>query len=103
MTPAATRAIANIKKICEEHLAGRYDLEIIDIYQQPTLAKGERILAVPTLIKKLPPPIRRIIGDMSDKDRVLLGLDLRPRGEKKTGTSERKLSTESHEQADEGQ
>jgi len=79
MTPAATRAIANLKKICEEHLAGRYDLEIVDVYQQPVLAKDEQILAAPTLIKKLPLPLRRLIGDMSNKDRVLLGLDLRPK------------------------
>jgi circadian clock protein KaiB len=82
MTPRSRRAIDNLKKLCEEHLAGRYDLEIIDIYQQPALAKGEQILAAPTLIKKLPEPLRRIIGDMSNKDRVLLGLDLRPQGEK---------------------
>ena len=82
MTPAATRAITNLKKICEEHLAGRYDLEIIDVYQQPVLAKDEQILAAPTLIKKLPEPLRRIIGDMSNKDRVLLGLDLRPKDAK---------------------
>lgn len=77
MTPAATRAVENIKSICEEHLAGRYDLEIVDIYQQPVLAKDEQILAAPTLIKKLPEPLRRIIGDLSKKDRVLLGLDLK--------------------------
>jgi circadian clock protein KaiB len=82
MTPAATRAINNLRKLCEEYLAGRYDLEIVDIYQQPVLAKGEQILAAPTLIKKLPTPLRRIIGDMSNKERVLLGLDLRPRGER---------------------
>ncbi len=79
MTPAATRAITNLKQICEEYLAGRYHLEIVDIYQQPVLAKDEQILAAPTLIKKLPEPLRRIIGDMSNKERVLLGLDLRPR------------------------
>src|SRR5512134_1811763 len=76
LTKASMRAIANIKKICEEHLQGRYELEVIDIYQQPVLAKGEQIIAAPTLIKKLPLPMRRIIGDMSDRDRVLLGLDL---------------------------
>ena len=78
MTPRSARAIANIKEICEEHLKGRYDLQVIDIYQQPVLAKGEQIVAVPTLIKKLPPPLRRIIGDLSDLKRVLIGLDLRP-------------------------
>ena len=77
-TPRSTRAIVNIKKICEEHLQGRYDLQVIDIYQQPVLAAGEQIIAVPTLIKKLPPPLRRIIGDLSDLERVLIGLDLKP-------------------------
>ena len=79
MTPAATRAIGNLKQICEQYLPGRYDLQIVDVYQQPVLAKDEQILAAPTLIKKLPAPLRRIIGDMSNKDRVLLGLDLQPR------------------------
>jgi circadian clock protein KaiB len=77
MTPRSTRAIARIKEICEERLQGRYDLEVIDIYQQPGLAKGEQIIATPTLIKKLPSPLRRIVGDLSNKERVLLGLDLR--------------------------
>jgi circadian clock protein KaiB len=76
-TPQSIRAIANIKNICEEHLKGRYDLEVIDLYQQPSLAKGEQILAAPTLIKRLPLPLRRIIGDMSGTERVLVGLDLR--------------------------
>jgi circadian clock protein KaiB len=79
LTPASTRAIANIKTICEEHLQGRYELEVIDIYQQPVLAKGEQIIAAPTLIKKLPLPLRKFIGDMSDSERILLGLDLRPK------------------------
>jgi len=78
-TPRSVRAINNIKKICEEHLNGRYDLEVIDIYQQPVLAQGEQIIAVPTLIKKLPTPLRRFVGDMSDVDKVLLGLDVRPK------------------------
>lgn len=77
MTPASTRAIENLRAICEEHLKGRYKLEIIDIYQHPNLAKGEQILAAPTLIKKLPSPLRRFVGDLSNKERVLLGLDLR--------------------------
>jgi len=77
LTPASTRAITNIKKICEEHLQGRYELEVIDIYQQPVLAKGEQIIAAPTLIKKLPLPLRKFIGDMSDAERILVGLDLR--------------------------
>jgi circadian clock protein KaiB len=76
MTPRSRRAIENVRTICEEHLEGRYDLEVIDVYQQPKLAKGEQILAAPTLIKKLPLPLRRVIGDMSNIDRVLLGLDL---------------------------
>jgi circadian clock protein KaiB len=78
LTSRSTRAIENVRKICEERLPGRYDLEVIDIYQQPALAKGEQIIAAPTLIKKLPLPLRRVIGDMSSTDRVLLGLDLRP-------------------------
>ena len=79
-TPKSTQAIVNIKMICEEHLKGRYKLEVIDIYQQPVLAKGEQIIAVPTLIKRLPAPLRRFVGDMSDVDKVLLGLDVRPKG-----------------------
>jgi len=77
MTPRSTRAVENVRRICEEHLHGRYDLEVIDIYQQPTLAKGEQIVAAPTLVKKLPLPLRRVIGDLSNTDKVLLGLDLR--------------------------
>ncbi len=76
-TPQSIRAISNIKKICETHLRGRYDLEVVDLYQQPNLAKGEQIIAAPTLIKKLPLPLRRIIGDMSGTEKVLVGLDLR--------------------------
>ena len=76
-TFASLRAVANIKSICEEHLKGRYELQVIDLYQQPVLAKGEQIIAAPTLIKKLPLPLRRIIGDMSDTERVLVGMDLR--------------------------
>jgi circadian clock protein KaiB len=78
MTPRSMRAINNLRAICDEHLAGRYDLDVIDIYQQPALAKGEQIIAAPTLIKKLPVPMRRIIGDMSNRDGVLLGLDIVP-------------------------
>ena len=76
MTPQSMRAIANVKKICEEHLQGRYELDVVDLYQQPQLAMGEQIIAAPTLIKKLPHPLRRIIGDMSITERVLVGLDL---------------------------
>ena len=79
MTPNSRKAVENVKNICEEHLKGRYQLQIIDIYQQPTLAIGEQIIAVPTLIKKLPNPLRRLIGDMSNTEKVLLGLDLKPK------------------------
>jgi circadian clock protein KaiB len=79
MTPRSVQAIENIKRICEEHLRGRYALEIVDVYQQPVLARDEQIIAAPTLIKKLPLPLRRLIGDMSREDRILLGLDLRPK------------------------
>jgi circadian clock protein KaiB len=75
-SPKSVNAIANIKKICDEHLQGRYELEVIDLYQQPHRAQGEQIIAVPTLIKKLPPPLRRIIGELSDTGRVLVGLDI---------------------------
>ena len=75
-TPKSLRAITNIKRICEVHLKGRYSLEVIDIYQQPVLAKGEQIIAAPTLIKRLPLPLRRFIGDMTDSERILIGLDL---------------------------
>jgi circadian clock protein KaiB len=73
------RAVANIKEICESSLRNRYDLEVIDIYQQPVLVKGEQIIAAPTLVKKLPLPLRKFIGDMSDTERILVGLDLRPK------------------------
>jgi circadian clock protein KaiB len=76
-TPRSMKAIVNIRKICEEHLQGRYDLEVVDISQNPTLAEGEQIIAAPTLIKHLPLPLRRFIGDMSQTERILLGLDLR--------------------------
>ena len=77
-TARSSRAITNVRRICEEHLGNRYDLEVIDIYQQPALAKGDQIVAAPTLVKQLPLPLRKLIGDMSDRDRVLVGLDLRP-------------------------
>jgi circadian clock protein KaiB len=77
MTPRSSRAMANIKEICEEYLKGRYDLQVVDIYQQPALAAGHQIIAVPTLIRKLPVPLRRIIGDLSNRERVLIGLDVR--------------------------
>lgn len=82
MTPNSARAISNLKRICEEHLAGRYDLNVIDVYRKPTLAKGEQIIAAPTLIKKLPLPMRKLIGDMSDTGKVIVGLDIRVRPER---------------------
>jgi circadian clock protein KaiB len=81
VTPRSSEAIINIKKICEEHLKGRYELEVIDIYQEPVLAKGEQIIAAPTLVKKLPPPLRRFIGSMHDTERILVGLDLKTKEE----------------------
>ena len=78
-TLKSARAVKNIKRICEEHLKNRYALEVIDIYQQPQLARGEQIVAVPTLIKRLPLPLRRLIGDMSNQEKVLMGLDLKKR------------------------
>jgi circadian clock protein KaiB len=76
-TPRSVQAFANLKKICEEHLAGRYCIEVIDLLENPQLAKGDQILAIPTLVRTLPSPIRKIIGDLSDKERVLVGLDVR--------------------------
>ena len=76
-TPNSLRAIENIRNICEEHLKGHFDLEIIDIYQQPIFAKEGQIVAAPTLVKELPPPLRKFIGDLSQTERILLGLDLR--------------------------
>ena len=79
LTPKSTTAVANVRKVCDEHLAGRYELEVIDIYQQPKLVEGEQIIATPTLIKTLPLPLRRLIGNMSDTERFLVGIDLKPR------------------------
>lgn len=78
-TSRSRRAILNINEICREHLQGRYDLQVIDIHQKPALAKDEQIIAAPTLIKQLPLPLRRIIGDLADHDSVLFGLDLKPK------------------------
>ena len=83
MTPRSVNAIENIRKICEENLKGRYELEVIDIYQQPEYAKSEQILAAPTLIKKLPLPLRKFIGDMSDKEKILIGLNVSFKKDKK--------------------
>ena len=77
LTPRSVAAIASVKKTCEEHLQGRYELEVINLYDQPTLATGEQIIAAPTLIKRLPLPLRRLIGDMADTKKLLVGLDLR--------------------------
>ena len=76
-TPRSLAAFANLKKICEEHLAGQYHIEVIDLIKKPQLASGDQILAIPTLVRKLPQPIRKIIGDLSDTERVLVGLNLR--------------------------
>ncbi len=76
-TPRSQQAIANLRRICEEELAGQYDLAVVDVLERPQLAEDEKILATPTVVKELPHPIRRIIGDLSDSERVLLGLDLR--------------------------
>jgi circadian clock protein KaiB len=78
-TPKAIRAFANLRKICDEHLAGRYRIEVIDLLEDPQLGRGDQILALPTLVRKLPQPIKRIIGDLSNTERVLVGLDLRQR------------------------
>jgi circadian clock protein KaiB len=77
-TPKCIRAFANLKLICEEYLAGRYHIEMVDLLQNPQLARGDQILAVPTLVRRLPEPIKKIIGDLSNTERVLVGLDLRP-------------------------
>lgn len=76
-TPKSLAAFANLKKICEEHLAGQYHIEVIDLLKKPQLASGDQILAIPTLVRKLPSPIKKIIGDLSNTERVLVGLDIR--------------------------
>ena len=78
-TPKSMAAFANLKKICEEHLAGRYQIQVVDLLENPHLARGDQILAIPTLVRKLPEPVRKIIGDLSNTERVLIGLDLLPR------------------------
>ena len=78
-TPKAVRAFSNLRKICEEHLQGRYSIEVIDLVENPALGRGDQILALPTLVRRLPAPIKKIIGDLSNTERVLVGLDLRPR------------------------
>ncbi len=79
-TSAAETALANIKRLCEEHLEGKYTIEVIDLLERPDLAEEDQIFAVPTLVRQLPPPLRKIIGDLSNIERVLVGLDLRPGG-----------------------
>ena len=78
-TPKSMAAFVNLKKICEEHLAGRYQIQVIDLLENPRLADGDQILAIPTLVRQLPEPVRKIIGDLSNTERVLIGLDLLPR------------------------
>lgn len=79
-TPKSLTAIANLKRLCEDHLAGCYEVEVIDLLKTPQLAEGDQIVAVPTLVRRLPPPLKRIIGTLSDTERVLVGLDIRTRG-----------------------
>jgi len=90
LTRRSSLSIENIRKICEKHLKGRFDLEIIDVSQQPALAINEQIIAVPTLIKKFPLPLRRFIGDLSDTERILVGLDLTREGIKKKNDADKK-------------
>ena len=87
MTPKSLHAIENIRKICEENLQGRFELEVIDVYQHPELARKEQIVAAPTLIKKLPLPLRKFIGDMSEKDKILIGLKISSAKEEKNEKS----------------
>ncbi len=77
-TPKSVEAFANLKRICEEHLSGRYMLEVVDLLREPALARGDQILAVPTLVRRLPQPVKKLIGDLSNTERVLVGLNLRP-------------------------
>ncbi len=79
-TPKAVAAFANLKRICEQHLEGRYEIEVVDLLVNPKLAAGDQILAIPTLVRRLPPPVKKIIGNLSNELRVLVGLDLRPNG-----------------------
>ncbi|HEX3556037.1 MAG TPA: circadian clock KaiB family protein [Thermoanaerobaculia bacterium] len=77
-TPKSVTALSNLKKLCEEHLAGKYRIEVIDLLEHPQLARGDQILAIPTLVRRLPSPVRKIIGDLSNTERVLIGLDVAP-------------------------
>jgi circadian clock protein KaiB len=88
-SPKSVAAFSNLKRLCDEHLAGRYNIEVVDLLQNPQLAAGDQIVAIPTLIRKLPEPLRRIVGDLSDAERTLVGLQLRPsKGGTRTPTSE---------------
>ena len=78
-SPKSLAALANLKKVCEEHLAGRYSIEVVDLMKNPRLAKDDQIVAIPTLVRKLPEPLRRLVGDLSDTERTLVGLQIRPR------------------------
>jgi circadian clock protein KaiB len=88
MTPKSTRAVTNVRTLCEQYLRGAYELKVIDIYQQPKLAAGEQIIATPTLIKQLPLPLRKLIGDISDTERFLVGIDLKQKSEDRSQKSE---------------
>ncbi len=89
-TPKSVIAFANLKKICEEYLPGQYQIEVVDLLINPRLAKGDQIIAIPTLVRKLPPPVKKIIGDLANTERVLIGLDMKP------GTKTRKTKGERH-------
>ncbi|SFM32404.1 circadian clock KaiB family protein [Methylobacterium pseudosasicola] len=84
-TPKSMAALANLKRVCEQHLAGRYDIEVVDLLKNPQLAAGDQILAIPTLVRRLPAPLKRIIGDLSNTEKVLVGLDIRPRASAGSG------------------
>jgi circadian clock protein KaiB len=86
-TAKSLAAFATLKAICEAHLAGRYQIEVVDLLENPALARGDQILALPTVVRQLPPPVKKLIGDFSDTERVLVGLDLRPLSPSKTGGS----------------
>jgi circadian clock protein KaiB len=79
-SPKSLAALANLRRVCDEHLAGRYSIEVIDLLKNPRLAKDDQIVAIPTLVRKLPEPLRRLVGDLSDTERTLIGLQLRPQG-----------------------
>lgn len=79
VTPKSVKAFANLKRLCEQHMPGRYEIEVVDLLEKPQLAKGDEIVAIPTLVRKLPQPIRKIVGDLSNEEKTLVGLQLRPR------------------------